>query len=251
MHDSTDAPVRTDARGARSVLAGVWRAFCGHWARIDRRPLTFASLATRDPLYLYAGDVPQLEAYRSYIGLSLRASDHQHVQHDVTRPVPLPSGCADRFQSEDVFEHIPIETVPSILREVYRLLKPGGTFRWSMPDYGCDLLRARTWADADGNFVFDPGGGGRYVAGRVVDGGHLWFPTFAMVRRLTDASPFTDVTFYHYYDEAGHAVTKPIDYAIGMVRRTPDHDPRVMAPYRPLSIVVDCRKGSGDGETTP
>ena len=43
-------------------------------------------------------------------------------------------------------------------------------------------------------------------------------------------------------DEMGKGVTHPIDYSIGHVMRTPDHDERVKNPYRPMSLVVDCIK---------
>ena len=46
----------------------------------------------------------------------------------------------------------------------------------------------------------------------------------------------------YYYDESGKGITKTIDYSIGHVMRTPDHDERVQNPFRPMSIVVDCIK---------
>ncbi len=85
--------------------------------------------------------------------------------------------------------------------------------------------------------------GGALVDGEVVDGGHVWFPTYVEVRNLLRRSRFNDIRFFHYYDESGKPVTRPIDYSIGHVMRTPDHDQRVQDPYRPLSIVVDCVKG--------
>jgi hypothetical protein len=53
---------------------------------------------------------------------------------------------------------------------------------------------------------------------------------------------FDEIRFYHYYNEVGEPVTTPIDYSIGHVMRTPDHDERVREAYRPMSIVVDCIK---------
>jgi SAM-dependent methyltransferase len=202
----------------------------------------FAQLVKQKRIYLYAGDLPQDVHYDKYIGLSLSQSNRRHIRHDVTAKLPLPDACVDIYQSEDVFEHIERTLLPAVVDEIYRLLKPGGIFRLSVPDYRCDLLQARTLKDGRGELIFDPGGGGSYKDGRVVGGGHVWFPRYETVKALIDVTRFTDVTFYHYYDPDGRPVTRPIDYALGYVQRTPDHDSRVSDPYRPMSIVLDCRK---------
>ena len=61
-------------------------------------------------------------------------------------------------------------------------------------------------------------------------------------KELLEKTHFKDIEFYHYYDDLKKSVTKPIDYTIGHVMRTPDHDERVKNPYRAMSIVVDCIK---------
>ena len=203
---------------------------------------SFKELAKQAHIYLYAGDVPQTLKYRKFTGLSLSQSNSQHIKHDVTKALPLRDSCVDIYQSEDVFEHIELEKIPPIINEIHRVLKTGGVFRLSMPDYRCDLLLERTLKDNQGNLLFDPSGGGDYVDGKVVNIGHVWFPIYESVKDLIGTSLFTDVTFYHYYDESGTPVTKPIDYSVGYIQRTPDNDIRVQEPYRPMSIVLDCRK---------
>jgi SAM-dependent methyltransferase len=202
----------------------------------------FVRLGRRKNIFLYAGDVPEDPRYGKYVGLSLGQSDSRHIRHDVTAPLPLPDDCVDVYQSEDVFEHIDVGRLPSIINDIYRVLKPGGLFRLSLPDYRCDLLNERSLKDESGHLVFDPGGGGDYVDGRVVNGGHVWFPKYETVKNLLASTHFTNVSYFHYYDEEGRGVTNPIDYSLGHVMRTPDHDERVRDPYRPMSIVVDCRK---------
>lgn len=203
---------------------------------------SFASVLARDYRYLYAGDVPNTPHYERCIGLSLTQADARHIRHDILQPLPLPDNCIDLYQAEDVFEHIPVNSLGDVIHEIYRILRPGGVFRCSMPDYRCDILSARSLYDVHGKLVFDPYGGGSYVEGRVVGGGHVWFPKIETVRELFEQSPFTDVTYYHYHGEDGSPVTKPIDYGIAYVGRTPDHDARVRDPWRPLSIVLDARK---------
>ena len=198
--------------------------------------MTFAEAATFNVLRLYAGDIPAVPLYENqgFIGLSIKQADWNTIKHDITRPYPLKDNSVDFYQAEDVLEHIPYE--------VYRILKPGARMRISVPDYRCDVYANRCQRDSAGNIVFDPDGGGWYRDGKLGGGAHLWFPLWENVKALTDQSPFTKVEFYHYYDENGNSVTRPIDYTLGYVDRTPDHDKRVQDPYRALSIVVDLIK---------
>jgi predicted SAM-dependent methyltransferase len=203
---------------------------------------SFRDLSRRECIFLYAGDVPQDFNYNKYVGLSLTQSDFRHVRHDVTEAIPLPDNCVDIYQSEDVFEHIDPRKLPSVINEIHRVLKRGGLFRLSLPDYRCNMLHERAVKDEQGNIVFDPDGGGDYIDGKVVNGGHVWFPVYETVKEMLASTLFTNICFYQYYDEDGNGVTNAIDYSLGHVMRTPDHDHRVQDPYRPMSIVVDCRK---------
>ena len=203
---------------------------------------SWAKLRKSAEINLYAGDLPDLKGYEKFTGLSVTKRNRRHIRHDVSQPYPLPDNSVEMFQSEDVFEHIEFERMPAIIAEIHRILKPGGLFRLGLPDYRCDVLERRSVKDASGQIIFDPQGGGRYIEGKVVNRGHVWFPKYETVRELLAGSPFRIVDFRHYYDEEGRAVTHPIDYSKGHVKRTPDHDPRVQNPYRPISIVVDCYK---------
>ena len=206
--------------------------------------MTFAEAATFNVLRLYAGDIPASTRYENegFIGLSIKQADWNTIKHDITQPYPLPDNSVDLYQAEDVLEHIPYEALPAVLAEVWRILKPGARMRISVPDYRCDVYAARCQRDENGAIVFDPDGGGWYRDGQLGGGAHLWFPTWESVKALADQSPFARAEFYHYYDENGNSVTKPIDYTLGYVDRTPDHDARVQHPYRALSIVVDLIK---------
>jgi SAM-dependent methyltransferase len=157
----------------------------------------------------------------------------------------VPDGTIEIFQAEDVFEHIPYEGLANIIDEIYRVLKPGGVFRLSVPDYRCDVYLTRVMRNDHGDIVFDPGGGGQFETGRVVGGGHLWFPVYESVKSLFDRTSFArngEVRYLHYTDSSGAFVLRPIDHSLGPVRRTPDHDVRARDPRRPLSIVVDAIK---------
>jgi predicted SAM-dependent methyltransferase len=213
--------------------------------------MKFDEVTSHPFVSLYAGDLPDMPEYRckQIVGLSLTQDDKWHIRHDVTQPLPLLDESVDTYQSEDVFEHIDYEKLPAAIAEIYRVLKKGGLFRLSVPDYRCDVLLNRSVKDSEGNIVFDPGGGGGYrrrffIAGKkmVVNRGHVWFPRYEDVARLLEVAKFSSVEFLHYYDEDGTPHTNPIDYAKGFVKRTPDNDARVSSPFRPMSIVVDCVK---------
>jgi SAM-dependent methyltransferase len=236
----TPAAPALDAHDWRDTEDDVVRNVMAKVRRFLERA-SFLRLAKQDHIFLYAGDVPPSANYRKFIGLSLRKSDAQHIKHDVLKALPLMDNCVDVYQAEDVFEHILPTELPAVINDIYRVLKPGGIFRLSVPDYRCDVLRERSHKDEHGNPLFDPGGGGAYVNGKVV-GGHVWFPVYESVRAIIQQTRFSDVVFYHYYDESGAPIARPIDYSIGYVQRTPDNDARVQSPYRPLSIVLDCRK---------
>ena len=210
--------------------------------KIICQKIVFTKIIDRKNIYLYAGDLPKNKEYQKFIGLSLTQHNFQHIKHDITEIMPLPDQCVDIYQAEDVLEHIQLDEITSVIDEIYRVLKVGGVFRLSVPDYRCDLLENRTLKNDKGEMIFDPLGGGNYKNGKVIDGGHVWFPKYETVKELLLKTKFSNIEFLHYYDESGEAITKPIDYSIGHVMRTPDNDERVSSPYRPMSIVVDCIK---------
>jgi SAM-dependent methyltransferase len=215
----------------------------------EKIKMNFSDLSNFEKIYLYAGDIPPHTQFKneiSFIGLSLTRNDDFHINHDLMHKMDLPENCVDVYQSEDVMEHIEYRHLPFIINEVYRVLKPGGVFRLSMPDYRCDILYNRSINDELGNIIFDPGGGGSYdyKNKKVLHGGHVWFPKYETTLKLLQNTQFEDdkISFLHYYDVDGVPVVEEIDYKYGDVARTPDHDERVQSPRRPMSIVVDCFK---------
>ena len=211
--------------------------------------MKFQDIINSDNIYLYLGDMSNQRRYytkKNFIGLSLTNSNVNHIQHDVTKPIPLNNNTVNIVQSEDVMEHIEYELCKHSINEIYRLLKPGGLFRLSMPDYKCNILNNRSKKDNSGNIIFDSGGGGKYdiINNKVIGGGHVWFPTFSSVKLLLESTDFSNdkINYLHYYDNTNTPVTKKIDYSNGYISRTPDNDNRVKNPYRPMSIVIDCYK---------
>jgi SAM-dependent methyltransferase len=159
---------------------------------------------------LYAGGLYRgLPQFHTHIGISPFESSTKNINHDLRQPMPLANNSVDIFQSEDVFEHIPYVDMPPIIEEVFRVLKSGGLFRLSVPDYRCDVMLNRALRGSAGEPIFDPGGGGAFVDGKVVDGGHVWFPVYETVKVLLDQSSFATkgtVRFLHYTAATGKSV---------------------------------------------
>jgi SAM-dependent methyltransferase len=211
--------------------------------------MKFEDIINNDKIFLYCGDMPiQRRTFTNipFIGLSLKNNDLYHIQHNMVNPIPLKDNTVDIIQSEDVMEHIEYGMLKKSINEIFRVLKPGGLFRLSMPDYNCDVLYNRSEKDEDGNIIFDKGGGGRYdiTNKKVIEGGHVWFPVFSSVKSLLQSTYFLNekTNYLHYYDENNKPITNKIDYRKGYISRTHDHDNRVKDPFRPMSIVVDCYK---------
>ena len=207
----------------------------------------WSDIKDRKRIFLYAGYLPPDRIERTkkdWVGVALDRSDNLHIQHDITTKMPIEDGTVDLYQSEDVFEHIEYESLPFVINDIYRALKPGGIMRISMPDYRCDVLFNRSMKNERGEIIFDAMGGGTYnrELNKVMDGGHLWFPRYETVKSLLDRTNFKYFNFYHYYDQNNNPVCQSINYSLGWVDRTPDNDDRVKNPFRPMSIVVDSIK---------
>jgi SAM-dependent methyltransferase len=211
--------------------------------------MNFKDLKGRKRICLYAGDLPNrpqiCKKYQTpFIGLSLHRNDNKHIRHDIRNQMSLSSNSVDVYQSEDVFEHIDYNLLLPIVNEVYRVLKRGGLFRLSVPDYRCDVLYNRCKKDGKGRLLHDPRGGGYYhvESNSVKGGGHVWFPVFETVGLIFRLSHFKNYTFLHYYDTDGKSITDTVDYDWGSISRTPDFVEKVQNPYRAWSIIVDAWK---------
>lgn len=205
------------------------------------RPASWSKVLDEREVCLYAGDLPRgYLQYNRFYGITPFRAARRNVPHDLRDSIPIPANTVDIFQAEDVFEHIELESVPPLLDEIYRILKPGGLFRLSVPDYNFALYRERSLRDAEGNLIFDPGGGGWLKDGNVVGGGHLWFPTIDKIRKLLDQSKFENIEFLQYRQPSGAVFKRPVDHSIAPVRRSAELDPR--GGPDPVSIIVDLRK---------
>jgi len=223
----------------------------GYGQYTTQRPqqLTFDHIRNNEKIYLYLGHRPLSKSQVEnipFVGICLEFGNQNHIHHDITKPFALNDNSVDVIQSEDVMEHIELDFVVEHLNEMHRLLKPNGLFRLSMPDYRTDILKQRTHKDENGKLIFDPSGGGSWdeVNKKVIGGGHVWFPIYELVYELFEKSNFemNRVNWLHYYETDEQFTLNDIDYSLGHIHRTPDHDARVQNPRRPMSMVIDAFK---------
>lgn len=217
--------------------------------------MTSAPGYPQDP-YLYYGNLgveePQYKV-PNFVGLALYPKHDRERFHNVLEPLPFADSSIRKIQSQDVFEHLPKESLPTILDEIFRVLAKGGIFRLSVPDYRSPLLRKRSVYDHEGRVMADLMMGGQAIydqrTGHAVgslgaDGdAHIWFPTYEQLLEILLKSNIRcceRITFYHYFIDDERYVCNPFPLEEMFVGRAPPSDMR--ADGKPISIIVDLIK---------
>lgn len=73
---------------------------------------------------------------------------------DVTRGLPEASSCADLVYCSHVLEHLSLSDFRLTLKEVLRVLKPGGVFRGVLPDLETEVIKYRSDLSAEACSTF-------------------------------------------------------------------------------------------------
>jgi predicted SAM-dependent methyltransferase len=89
--------------------------------------------------YLDIGCGPN--THEQFINMDYSWHPNIDICWDVTKGIPLPDESVTGIFSEHCLEHLPFESMNLILRECYRVLKPGGSIRIVMPDGELYLTR--------------------------------------------------------------------------------------------------------------
>lgn len=145
---------------------------------------------------------------------------------DIVQGLPVPDGCAVRIYSDQVLEHLVLSDFRIALRNIHRVLKPGGVFRFFMPDIA---YRIKTYIDdtqrgdpaAMHEFIIGTGMGlttrRRGILGRIRyalgNSRHQWGWDEASVRKELEEAGFKDIRRIHYRDSGDAMFTAIEDYS--------------------------------------
>jgi SAM-dependent methyltransferase len=99
-----------------------------------------------------------------FINLDARPLPHVHfVRRDITRLTMIPDDALDRVYMCHVLEHVMRPRIVATLREMARILKPGGLLRLSVPDFD-SIVRLYEAAGRDIRAIAAPLMGGQDYA---------------------------------------------------------------------------------------
>lgn len=205
-----------------------------------------------DP-YLYFGNLGTHERQfqvPNFIGLALKPTHEREKQHDLTAPLPYADASIARVQAQDVLEHLPFDKVSFVLDEIYRVLKPGGIFRMSVPDYRSPVHKRRSVYDWRGRAIgdllmgaepyFDDVSGDARIRFSNEGDAHLWFPRYELITHLVLKSEIRKsaaIKFYQCFLDDYTYLAEPLPEDELFVIRALPHDRR--AGGQPVSIVAD------------
>ena len=202
--------------------------------------------------YLYFGSLGLHERqYQipNFIGLALQPAHAREIRHNLADPLPFADGSIAKIQAQDVLEHIAFEKASLVLDEVYRVLKPGGIFRLSVPDYRSPVLKRRSIYDARGRVIGDlMMGATSYLDAATGDArvrfsedgeAHLWFPRYELITHLVLKSEIRKaaIHFYQGFLDDHSFLCEPVPENEMYVLRAAPHDRR--AGGAPTSIIAD------------
>lgn len=121
-----------------------------------------------------------------------------HIEHiaDIKAGMPFESNEWDELRAYSILEHVEFRLVPNVLKEWYRVLKPGGKITIVVP-YIDGILRGRgVKGTSDHDFMGYLGGDQDYPQNY-----HLsHFDRELLDKRLTEAG-FVDLEFIHAHNE--------------------------------------------------
>ena len=108
--------------------------------------------------YLYFGGLGRNERQYlipNFIGLALNPTHDREMKQNALDVLPFSDESISKIQSQDVFEHLPFDKLPFVFDEIYRVLRRGGVFRLSVPDYRSPLLKRRSIYNEKGMVIGD------------------------------------------------------------------------------------------------
>jgi predicted SAM-dependent methyltransferase len=153
------------------------------------------SLAPKNgPLHLHLGSGPKyLPGFLNIDGNPFYKTD---LWLDLRRGLPFPSNSADSIYSTHVFEHFYPDELQALLRECFRVLKPGSGIRLIVPNLGSAIIAYKenrsSWFPEDFPRHFDSLGG-RFSNFVFCDGQHRTAFDFSYMEEVLQNVGFREV----------------------------------------------------------
>jgi len=72
--------------------------------------------------------------HRDWINVDLHSNDPQILSYDLRKGIPLPEESCDVVYHSNIIEHFQRDDALTLLRECFRVLKPGGILRVATPN---------------------------------------------------------------------------------------------------------------------
>jgi predicted SAM-dependent methyltransferase len=109
-----------------------------------------------------------------WLGTDIAPASSGILCMDATKPFPVPDQSFNYIFCEHMIEHISWSNGASMLKECYRILKPGGKIRIATPDLGVLLQLYCNEVSPDGdNYI-------RWITDNFIDNGTLYRPAFVI-----------------------------------------------------------------------
>ncbi len=115
------------------------------WMNLDNSPSLRLSKIPALPQLLHALGIIGAAQYEFICFARKHKIDHA----DATRRIPVGDGAVDVLYSSHMLEHLDRRDAENFLREVFRVLRPGGIFRVVVPDIRIHVERYKESGDAD------------------------------------------------------------------------------------------------------
>lgn len=119
--------------------------------------------------------------------------NHIFVHHDLAFGIPFDDNTVDFVYSSHFLEHLYRADAQRILQESFRVLKPGGTIRVSVPDleYAVSLYHAGKRHEMLGNYFFVEDDDSHYAR-------HKYMYDFALLSEALSSAGFRDIRRCEY-----------------------------------------------------
>jgi len=129
--------------GSFSGAKGVLKLFVQH--TYGSRPVRTLITSKFDSGFVALGECNHYFFPAKYVTLDFGGADYT-VRFDEDLVLPFPDSSQEVVYASHVLEHLPDQVLAHVVREVHRVLKPGGGFRIEVPD---SELLMRAYAERD------------------------------------------------------------------------------------------------------